>query len=317
MSLSTLVLGAGLVLDAVVGEPPQRLHPVAWFGRLVAPVDRTWARPRPVGILVALCLPVGAGLVVAGSILAASAVSWLAGAALGAVWLFVSTSLRRLLVRVRDVVVTTETDPDTARERLRALAGRDATALSPGQVRSAAIESLAENLADGLVSPLLAFTVAAVAVTGLGVGESALFGAESVVAVAAGCGTAAWVKAVNTLDSMLGYYSTPTGWGPARLDDAVQYLPARVSVLLLAGVCLQPRAVLTARDWQTEVSSPNSGWPMGTLAAALDVRLEKPDHYVLNPEGTLPDVTTAAVAIRNVGVAGILAYALAGVVTWL
>ncbi|WP_302082529.1 adenosylcobinamide-phosphate synthase CbiB [Salinibaculum rarum] len=308
MGLSALVLGGSLALDVAVGEPPRRLHPVAWFGRLVGRVDRPWGRPGIVGSVAAAVLPVAVGLVVGSVVLAAGQVDPLAGALVGAVALFVSTSLRRLLDRVRDVVTATGEDIELAREQLRALAGRDATHLSAGEIRSAAVESLAENLADGLVAPLLYYAVFAAG--------AAATGAGPVLAIAAGCGGAAWVKGVNTLDSMLGYHTKPTGKGPARLDDAVMWLPARVSAVLLAVVLARPGALVAARRWQGRLASPNSGWPMGTLAAGLAVRLEKPGHYVLNAEQELPDTAVTTVAVRRVAVTGLLAYALAGVVAW-
>jgi adenosylcobinamide-phosphate synthase len=306
--LSGLVLGGAFALDVLVGEPPRRAHPVAWFGRVVGRVDRQWRRPRLVGALVALALPILAGGAVAAVVLGVGAINALAGAVGGAVAVFVSTSLRRLLERVRTVTGHTEDDIETAREQLRALAGRDASALSAGQIHSGAVESLAENLADGLVAPLSGYAVAAASATALG--------ASPLGAVALGCATAAWVKAVNTLDSMLGYRSKPMGWAPARLDDAVMWLPARLSALLLAVVARAPRAPGRARRWARDVDSPNSGWPMGTLAAILDVRLEKPGQYVLNPEAELPDRQTVSVAVRKVALTGVVAYALAGVVSW-
>jgi len=220
----------------------------------------------------------------------------------------VATSLRRLLATVRRVVALTESDLASARVELRALAGRDASALSPGEVRSAAVESLAENLADGLVAPLLWYAGAAAA--------AGLAGAGAVGALAVGCGAAAWVKTVNTLDSMLGYRDRPVGRVPARLDDAVMWVPARASALLLALATGRPAALLRARSWLPAVPSPNSGWPMGTLAAALDVRLEKPGVYVLNPDGRLPDAAATRTALVRTGVAGLLAYGLAAVVAW-
>jgi len=253
-------------------------------------------------------VPVVAAATLAGVVLAAGLVTPVAAALAGGLCLFVSTSLRRLLVRVREAATLAETDPAAARERLRTLVGRETADLSPGQLRSAAVESLAENLADGLVGPLAAYAVAGVTAT--------LFGAGPIVAVAAGCGGAAWVKAVNTLDSMFGYRHEPAGWAPARLDDLVMWLPARASALLLAVVARSPGAPRAASTWLGGVPSPNSGWPMGTIAAALDVRLEKPGVYVLNPGGQLPDVRAVDVALRQVAAAGILAYALAGVMTW-
>jgi adenosylcobinamide-phosphate synthase len=309
MTLASLAVAGAFALDVAVGEPPERLHPVAWFGRAVGAVDAGWTRPRLAGACIAAGLPAVAAVAVAGAVLVAGRVDPLAGTVVAASGLFVSTSLRRLLSRVREVVALSESDPESARERLVVLAGRNAADLSPGQVRSAAVESLAENLADGLVAPLSGFAVL--------VTVAALAGGGSAIALAAGAGGAAWIKAVNTLDSMLGYRDRPVGWAPARLDDAVMWLPARASALLLALVALSPGALRRAAAWTGEVPSPNSGWPMGALAAALDVSLEKPGAYVLNPGQPLPDAETGRVAVRQVAVAGLVAYALAaGVVAW-
>ncbi|MFC7131796.1 MULTISPECIES: adenosylcobinamide-phosphate synthase CbiB [Salinibaculum] len=308
MALSGLVLGGGLALDLLVGEPPRRLHPVAWFGQVVGRVDGEWRRPRQVGVVAALVLPILAALAVAGVVFAAGQMDTRVGAVAGALALFVTTSLRRLLERVREVTALSEEDVDAARERLRALAGRDAAALSPGELRSAAVESLAENLADGLVAPLAGYTVLAAATTAAG--------GSPLLAVSLGCGGAAWVKAVNTLDSMLGYRSKPVGWGPARLDDAAMWVPARVTAGLLALVSRAPLSLVRARRWNGDVPSPNSGWPMGTLAAILDVRLTKPGAYTLNGDAQLPDAAAAGVAVRKVALSGLVAYALAGVLTW-
>jgi adenosylcobinamide-phosphate synthase len=308
MSLSTVALGGAVLLDVALGEPPRWGHPVAWFGRLVGRVDGRWARPRLVGLVAALVLPAVAAVTVAGFVVGVGSVDPRLGAVGCALAVFVSTSLRRLLDRVGEVTATAEDDIGTAREKLRALAGRDASTLSAGQVRSAAVESLAENLADGLVAPLAGYALCTIVATGLG--------ASPVLALGCGAAGAAWVKAVNTLDSMLGYHDKPVGWAPALLDDAVMWLPARLTAGLLVLVSRQPGALVRARRWTGGVASPNSGWPMGTLAAALDVRLEKPGHYTLNRRANLPDAVAARAAVRTVGVAGVAAYALAGVATW-
>jgi adenosylcobinamide-phosphate synthase len=297
------VAGA-LALDIAIGEPPRRLHPVAWFGRAVGPFDAEWAHPDAVGACVAVFFPATAAVAVGAAVLVAGRAGLAAAVVVATLVLFISTSLRRLLARVSGVVAASETDLDRAREGLRALAGREAADLTPGQVRSAAVESLAENLADGLVAPLSGFAALAVAAFLTGVGP--------VPALAVGTAGASWVKAVNTLDSMLGYREKPVGRVPARLDDAVMWLPARASALLLAVVARSPGAIPAAGAWTDDVPSPNSGWPMGTVAAALDCRLEKPGAYVLHPAASLPDVDTSRVAVRQVAVAGLLAYAVAG-----
>ena len=291
-SLGVGIVGFALVLDAAFAEPPELIHPVAWFGRLLAPLDRAWDRPRLVGAVAAFLLPLLAAGAVAGLVWAVRGRP-LGAAAVAGLALFSVTSFRMLVTRASEVVAATDDALSTAREDLRALAGRDATDLSAGQVRSAAVESAAENLADGLVAPLLAFAL----------------GAQF--SLAAGTGAAVWVKAVNTMDSMLGYHAKPVGWGPARLDDAVMWGPARASALLLALAARAPRALGRATRWGDDVPSPNSGWPMGTLAAAMDTRLEKPGVYTLNPDASLPSVAAARRGVRTVGIAGLLAYVLA------
>jgi adenosylcobinamide-phosphate synthase len=251
-----------------------------------------------VSVAVAACLPFLAAFLVWSVLDALETVLPLAAVLLAGLVLFSTTSLRMLLESAREVVALTETDLDAARVDLRALAGRDASELSAAEVRSAAVESLAENLADGLVAPLVGFAVLA---------------PFSLPLAAAG---ATWVKAVNTLDSMLGYRSKPVGWAPARLDDAVMWLPARLSALLLALAAGAPRAVLYAREDARVPSSPNSGWPMATLAVALDVRLEKSGHYRLNAGNRLPTTDDAERGVRIVAGAGLLAVVLAGVVAW-
>jgi adenosylcobinamide-phosphate synthase len=299
---AALVVLIAFVLERTVGEPPASLHPVVWVGRPIGRIDREWQHPRLLGVVVAVAYPL-AGATVAYLIVAAA---WLwdplAGTLAAALVVFASTSLRMLLREANAVIEATAAELPAARERLPGLAGRDAGELGPGQIRSAAVESAAENLADGLVAPLLAF---------------ALLAPLSVPLAAAG---AWWVKVVNTLDSMLGYRTKPIGAASARLDDAVMWLPARVSAVLLSLAGGKPGALLAARPAAGNPPSPNSGWPMGVLASSLGVKLEKPGAYELDCGPSLPGVPAAKRGVRTVGRAGLLTYGLAGsagVVLWL
>lgn len=298
MSLALAALALAVGLELVWGEPPAKTHPVAWFGRLVGRTDREWARPRAAGLAVALVLPALAAGAVVGVVALAASLGPFAAVIAAGLALFVSTSLRMLLDVARDVIAESERDLAGAREAVRALAGRDPHELSAGEIRSAAVESAAENLADGLVAPLSAF---------------ALLVPFSLSLAAGG---AAWVKAVNTLDSMLGYPEKTHGTASARLDDLVMWLPARASAVLIAAAARNPGALARAREWAGAPPSPNSGRPMATFAAVLDVRLEKPGVYVLNSEGELPTVSEARRGVRVVALAGALAYLLVGVLVW-
>jgi len=296
-------LGAAAVLEAAVGEPPARLHPVAWLGRAIGWLERRqFGAPRSVGSVYALAVPAGCALVAATLVAAAGAgpIPALAPVVAGVV-LWISSSLRMLLERGRVVVASSETDVEAARESLLALAGRDASELSPELVRSAAVESLAENLSDGFVAPLSAFL------------------ALSFVSIPAAAAGAAFVKGANTMDSMLGYPG-PFGWGSARLDDLVMFVPARLSAICLGLGSGDPEAPFRARRYATKPASPNAGWPMGTLAAALNVRLEKPGAYVLNGVADYPTVADgdrAIGAVRSAAAIASIAVAVVGVVRWL
>jgi adenosylcobinamide-phosphate synthase len=290
-----------LGLDATLREPPAGYHPVAWFGRAVEFFDgRDYPAPRVAGAALAVLLPATAALVVYGAVLLAAAAHLAVAALLAGVVLWVSSSLRLLLDVAAQVVETSERDLESAREALPALVGRDPADLTPGLARSAAVESLAENLSDGLVASLLAF------------------GLLSFVSLPAAAAAAAFVKAVNTMDSMLGYPGA-VGWGSARLDDLVMFVPARVAALLVGLAAGDPDAPVRARRYAGATPSPNAGWPMGALAAALNVRLEKPGVYALNEIADLPTVADgrrAVAAVRRAGVAAYGVVAFAGVVRW-
>ena len=304
------VIAAGCVLgaafsDRLIGEPPARVHPVALFGRLVAPLDREWRYPRAIGTVGAVLLPLSAAAIVAFAVGAGGVLHPVAGGVVATVVLFSVTSLRLLCSTASKVIGLSTSDLPRAREELLALAGRDATTLSAGEVRSAAVESSAENLADGLVAPLVGFAV---------VGVTAAGRIDPTAALALATAAATWVKAVNTMDSMLGYRAKPVGTASARLDDLVMWLPARLTALVLSAAALSPDPVVSARRWARKPPSPNSGWPMATLAAALQVRLEKPGVYVLNEIASLPTESEGERGVALVRRAGWLSFGLTAVI---
>ncbi|MFB6131805.1 MAG: CobD/CbiB family cobalamin biosynthesis protein [Halanaeroarchaeum sp.] len=295
---ATLAIAVAFALDRLVGEPPESFHPVVWFGTVVDRFDRDWPRPGVLGAGVAVFLPLGAALVAGGAVAVAATFGRLPGLVAAGFVLFVSVSLGSLVDTGSAVIREAATDPDRAATDARSLVGRDTATLGSGAIRSAAVESVAENLADGLVGPLLAFALG------------------SFVSLPVAAGATAWVKGVNTLDSMLGYRTHPMGRGSARLDDVVAWLPARLSAALLAIAAANPGTLRTASRWAHAPASPNSGWPMVTIAAVLDVSLVKPGAYALIPGRGLPDESEAVAGVRIVERAGVLAFVLAGVIAW-
>lgn len=269
-----LAAAAGLLADRVLGEPPDAIHPVAAFGRLMAAVEgRLHADRRGPGVAHAL-VGVGAG-VLAGRVVRSTA---------GATWAAVAgRQLREVASDLGNALG--RGDLDRARMLLPSLVGRDPERLDEAEIARAVVESVAENTVDAIVAPAL---------------WAALAGAPGVLAH----------RAVNTMDAMVGYRSDRYlryGWAAARLDDAAAWVPARVTVGLVAAV--RPRAarevVAVARRDGPAHPSPNGGWAEAAFAAALGLRLGGTNRYGDRVEdrpalgdGRAPSGADVAAAVR-------------------
>ena len=265
-ALVTLI--AALLLDGFVGEYPAALHPVVWIGKSVsfllrfAPRNGWWS-PFVFGVFLAIGLPAACFL---GSQLAlhlGTHLPW-GEIVLGTFLLKASFALRELGIAAERIRSPVEAgDIPSARAALRSLCSRDPEQLDGEELLAATVQSLAENASDSFVAPLFYFL---------------LFGIPGAVAY----------RAVNTLDAMIGYRGPfeALGKAAARLDDAANFVPARLTaaLLLLAG-CLTGRPIASAwrvfRRDRAKTPSPNGGRPMAMMAGLLGVRLEKKGVYSL------------------------------------
>lgn len=330
-SLALTVLLA-LAIDRYWGEPPVRWHPVVWMGQWLALLGR-WAAPA---VSETSNGPAHSSTSAAPTVPDAQAVPrlgpWLRGTTawwLGAVailvlaWALQSVALNLLGVwsavvlavalkpllawrMLRDEVAAVEAalavSLAAGRERLSWLCSRDVSQLSATEVRETALETLAENLCDSVVAPLCWFAVA-------------------------GLPGAALYRWTNTADAMWGYPGerqgrvwTWAGQWAARADDALNWLPARLTGLAL--MLLAPSPWRGWRAWPGQARrtpSPNGGWPMGALALGLGVRLGKPGVYVLNPLGRAPTPADAprALAVTGRVVTAVSVLALLVLAAWL
>lgn len=238
----------GIMLDRVLGEPPLRPHPVSHFGRLMRAVEsRLWADRRAPGVAHAA---LGIGF--------AAAVGALSRTATGSTYLAIAgRALDEAAAEVEAALLAD--DLDRARHLLPTLVGRDPSGLDSGEIARATVESLAENTIDAVVAPALW-------------------------AVVAGGPGALGYRAVNTLDAMVGY-RTPRyvhfGWASARLDDAANWVPARIGAALV--VLVRPRSAApvwrTVRHDAPAHPSPNGGVIEAAFAAALGLRLGGTSRY--------------------------------------
>jgi adenosylcobinamide-phosphate synthase len=278
---------AALAIDAALGEPPARLHPVVAMGSLLAAARR---RSRAQGRAGQLAEGAAAVASVAGISALAATVTLRAlrrlprGAALAGEAGALSTllALRGLRVAVAGVREALDAgDIEAARVlAARDLVSRDTADLDASELSGAAIQSLAENLSDSVVAPLLAYA-------------------------AGGLPAAAAYRALNTADAMWGY-RTPEylyrGRAAARADDLANVVPARLTALLIA--LRSPRrgaAVRIALRDHGLAPSPNGGWPMAAMAGGLGVCLAKRESYAFNADAPAPAAADIGRALEVVG----------------
>lgn len=275
-----------LLLDAAIGWPDwlyRRIgHPVTWLGALIARTDERLNRGAN---LVLRGMAASLIVITAATLPALFLQAWLGPLAAGLLaWPLVA--VRSLDDHLRAVArPLLAGDLPAARKATAMIVGRDVTRADRAALSRASIESLAENASDGVIAPLFWAAVAGLP------------------------GIAAY-KAINTLDSMIGH-RTPRhllfGRFAARLDDAANWIPARITAVLIALASQRPGQAFAA-TWHDagKHRSPNAGWPEGAMAGALAVRLSGPrvygdrlaDEPWLNGKARDPGATDLVRAIR-------------------
>ena len=256
--LLILPLLLGWLLDFFFGDPSWLPHPVVWFGKMIS-----WGEHRlnkgdyrmAKGAVMAVCFILLVFFVVWGlKRLVPNVVVWLI---LDTIIIFYCLAGTTLIREVREVFLALDRSLDEGRQQVARIVGRDTSQLSAQEVRTAALETLAENLSDGVIAPLFWL---------------ALLGTPGMLAY----------KMVNTLDSMIGYRTErykDFGCWAARIDDVANYIPARLTALLM--VIASGKLSLLKFVWKngSRHASPNSGYPEAALAGALNCRFGGPHYY--------------------------------------
>lgn len=260
---TTTELLTGASLDLLLGDPSWIPHPVRGIGRMVAFLERLLRRipnERFAGCVLAL------SVVLIVSIVSALTVYW-GRAAASVYWIFTCLAVRSLDLESSKVIQALRTgDLESARKLTGCIVGRDTNDLSEREVTRAVFETVGENMSDAIVAPLFFLAV---------------FGVPGMVVY----------KAINTMDSMVGYKNQKYirfGWAAARLDDAANYIPARITAALIVvtAACMRLRwRNALAVIWRDAGSqpSPNSGYPEAALAGALGVQLGGLNYYFGRP----------------------------------
>ena len=249
------------LLDRWLGDPAWLPHPVVAFGRAISFCEHRLNKGRGrflKGMLTAVVLVVLTYLLSYALLCGASfyVSPWLE-AALEVILIFFCLAGTTLVREVREVFRALDRSLEDGRRQVARIVGRDTQALSAQEVRTAALETLAENLSDGVIAPLFWYLL-------LGVPGMMMY------------------KMINTLDSMIGYRNERYrrfGCFAARLDDVANYIPARLTALLMIGVSGHPALWTFVRRYGRAHASPNSGYPEAALAGILDCRFGGPHDY--------------------------------------
>ena len=302
--LDAAALVLALAIDLVLRELPSAAHPVVWMGKLVSSLEKVGPRPGAKfpallwGIVIAAAVPAlfgGVAWVAANGLRELGPVPYMLGVAVLLSTTFAVKGLAQAANGVRDAM--NSDSMSDARHGLRSLVSRDANSLSQSMASAAAIESVAENTTDSYIGPWLAF---------------ALLGLPGAFAY----------RAVNTLDSMIGYRGRYEylGKASARLDDLLNLVPARLSagmIVVAGGLCHLPaiRGLRWLWAGRRLTASPNAGWTIGAMSGLLGVALEKSGHYCIGEGLDAPTPSHIAISVRvALVVAGIGVFVAVGAV---
>ncbi|MDP1731525.1 MAG: adenosylcobinamide-phosphate synthase CbiB [Devosia sp.] len=279
-----------LLLERLFGYPRPLLdaigHPVIWIGRLIAGLDLRLNRGdgrrlKGMAMLFILLAVTAVVTVAIAYMLRLIPFGWVIEAIL-ATSLLAQKELGRAVRAVADALAHSL---EAGRKQVSQIVGRDPQTLDEAGVSRAAIESLAESASDGVIAPLFWLILG-------GLPGIALY------------------KAVNTADSMVGHLSDrhrDFGWASARLDDVVNWIPARLTALLLAGAAFWVKGADAEKGWTTALRdarkhvSPNAGWPEAALAGALGFSLGGPRAY----DGEVHHLSALGSGRRDLGPADI------------
>ena len=258
--MGLIPLAGGFLLDKILGDPLWLPHPVVGFGKLISRCERRGnqgAHRRRNGAWTAIGLVVLTFLVSKGLLEAAALLHPWVKIALSVVAVFYCLAGKTLIDEVRMVFEAADTSLEAGRKQVARIVGRDTSSLTDQEVRTAALETLAENLSDGVIAPLFWYF---------------LLGVPGMLAY----------KMVNTLDSMIGYRNArykDFGCWAARMDDVANYLPARLTALLIVLVSGRWSLLKFVAHYGRMHASPNSGYPESAMAGILDCRFGGPNIY--------------------------------------
>ena len=256
----SIPLTVGFILDSLLGDPLWLPHPIRWFGKLISFFELKLNRgsnPKLKGFFTAFILVSFTYLSFLG-LIKISEISIYLYYTLSSILVFYGLANRSLINEALKVEHILNADGILAgRKQLSYIVGRDTSQLSQNQIRVAVLETLSENLSDGVIAPLFYYAIGGVPLM-------------------------LTYKMINTLDSMVGYKNkryANFGYASAKLDDIVNYIPARITALLMVIITFSYRGMKYIFIFGNKHSSPNAGYPESALAGILNCQFGGDNIY--------------------------------------
>lgn len=250
----------GWVADLILGDPPYFPHPIVGFGKIISWGEKILNKGKyrlQKGALFAIVLIVCSFCFIYFLLRWASDINPYITIVLSAIIVFYCLAGKTLVDEVKQVFKSVDISVEEGRKQIARIVGRDTSQLSPQQIRTAALETLSENLSDGVIAPLFWFMI---------LGIPGMFA----------------YKMINTLDSMIGYKNErykDFGCWAARIDDVANYIPARLTAFLMIVASGRFNLFSFVRKYADQHLSPNSGYPESALAGILNCRFGGPHTY--------------------------------------
>lgn len=255
-----LPLLLGWLADRLFGDPPALPHPIVGFGKIIAWGEKMLNKGTMrmlKGAIFSIFLIVGSFAFIYLMQTGLTQISIWLNVLFSAIIVFYCLAGKTLVDEVKQVFVAVDSSVEEGRIQVARIVGRDTSTLSPQQIRTAALETISENLSDGVIAPLFWFML---------LGVPGMFA----------------YKMINTLDSMIGYKSErykQFGCWAARIDDIANYIPARLTAALMIVASGRPSLFAFVRKFSDCHASPNSGYPEAALAGILDCRFGGANSY--------------------------------------
>jgi len=284
-----LILIISFLIDLIFGEPPRIFHLTVWIGKFIEKMENYFRKIKNERLAGALLTISSIFLFTSLTFLIELINIWWLEFILSILILKMTFAFNSMFKHIIPIMKYMNTDIELSRKFLSLVVRRETKTLDKPHIASATIETIAEGFVDGFLSPIFYYII---------------FGLSGAVAY----------RVINTLDSMIGYKNERYirfGWTSAKLDTLANYIPARIAFILFAISAFILRknwrsSIITTIKFHSVTESKNAGWPMASMAGALNIWLRKPNEYYIEGGKEIPSLEKIKDALKIFTISAII-----------